>query len=567
MAYYEKRNDSINLAKSYNNVAILYKDYGDVELSLVYNRKALNLRKLLEDADGLGSSYHNIATIYQYQKLIDSAIYYYDKALSLTGLKKSASLLGSVHNNIAVSYQEKNELDKAEYHYYQGLKYRDSLGNNHGISQSKNNLAEMFRLKKNYVLAEKYGKQGLTLAKKHNYTEEIWRGYLHLANIKRDQKNYKEAYEYIDLYAKVKDSMRNNEEIRKMAEIEVAHSFNQKMLQDSLRRNQEQELFLKEQELEKVTLKEGQRRQKVIIWFSLAAGLILLVFVIFLVKSNKAKSMANTVISLKNTEIEYQKEILLQKNTEVLDSINYAKRIQGAILPTEEIMQTVLPDHFLIFKPKDIISGDFYWVDIKDDVVFLAVADCTGHGVPGAIVSVICANALSKSIEEGNNQTGEILDRTRELVVDQLSKNNSTVQDGMDISFVRFTRGENEEVQKLQWSGANNTLWILRKNSEEIEELKPNKQPIGKYANSVSFKTNEVEIAKGDTIYLFTDGFADQFGGEKGKKFKRANFKSLLLQSRHKSLPHQKMDVIHVFEEWKGNIDQIDDVCVMGIRF
>jgi serine phosphatase RsbU (regulator of sigma subunit)/tetratricopeptide (TPR) repeat protein len=564
--YYEKKSDSINLAKTYNNVGILYKDYGDEAKSLSYHKKALTIRKLIEDQEGLGSSYNNIATLYQDQKKIDSSIYYYQLALNIHEFSNSV-LLGAVYNNIAVAYKEKNELNKAEYYYIKSLNYRDSMGNNHGMSQSRNNLAELNRLKKNFELAEEYGRQGLAIAKEYNYTEEIWRGYLHLAHIYRDQKKYKEAYEYIDLYAKVKDSMRNSEEIRKMAQVEVAHSYNQKMLEDSLRRDQEQQLFLKEQEMEKITLKEGQRRQQVIIWFGLVGGLILFVFVIFLVKNNREKSRANAIISTKNAEIEIQKVSLEIKNKEVLDSINYARRIQHAILPTEGLMKEVLPEHFLIFMPKDIISGDFYWMHESDDSIFLAVADCTGHGVPGAIVSVICANALSKSIEEGNNQTGEILDRTRELVVDQLSKNNSTVQDGMDISFVRFITDENKDVQKLQWSGANNPLWILRKNSQEIEELKPNKQPIGKYENAVSFETNEVEIEKGDTIYLFTDGLADQFGGEKGKKFKRANFKSLLMKSRHKSLSHQKMDIINAFDEWKGNVDQIDDICVMGIRF
>lgn len=570
LAYYLKTKDSLDLAKTYNNIGNLYSDYGDHQKSLHYQLEGMKIRRALEDRVGLSSCYNNIALLYARKNILDSAIYYYQLALAIPEIEESPSLIGSINNNLGVAHKDNKNLDAAEHHLLIGLAFRDSVGDYHGSCQSRNNLSDVYRMKKNYVLAEQYAREALKLSKQYNYTEELWRNYLNLARIHKEQENYKEAYEFIELYSQVKDSLRNSEEIRKMAQVEVSHSYNQKLLQDSLRHEQEQELFLKEQELEKITLKEGQRRQQVIIWFSLAAGLILLVFVVFLVKNNREKSKVNTVISLKNTEIERQKETLLLKNREVLDSINYAKRIQGAILPTEEFMHRILPEHFLIFKPKDIISGDFYWLDEKENAIFLAVADCTGHGVPGAIVSVICANALSKSIEEGLDQTGKILDRTREIVVDQLSKNNSTVQDGMDISFLSITKnptGENSDTISLEWSGANNALWILRSGDNTIEEIQANKQPIGKYANNTPFSSHGLTLKKGDCIYLFTDGYADQFGGEKGKKFKRANFKSLLTETNHKSMMDQKADVVDAFENWKGNIEQIDDVCVIGIRF
>jgi serine phosphatase RsbU (regulator of sigma subunit) len=567
LTYYLKKRDSLNLAKTYNNLGNLYNDYGDAEKALEYQKENLRIRKKLEDFIGIGSAYNNLALLYENQKMSDTAIYYYQRALSLPDIKQSSTLYGAIHNNLAIVYKTKGNNSLAEYHLLKALQFRDSVGDTHGSCQTRGNLADTYRLMGNSTLAKKYAEEGMRMAKKYNHLEELWRNYLHLAKINKELKNFQEAYNYMELYADVKDSLRNKDEIRKMAQVEIGHKYNQKMLEDSLNREQEKELFLKQQELENIAIVEKQKRQEVIAWFSAGVGLVLLVLVFILIKNNRDKSETNRIISDKNAKIELQKFNLEVKNKEVLDSINYARRIQNAILPTEQELDDVLPEYCLLFNPKDIISGDFYWMDKFENNLFVAVADCTGHGVPGAIVSVICANALSKSIEEeGNTETGKILDRTREIVVDQLSKNNSTVQDGMDISFLRFIYNDNGTLQSAQWSGANNPLWILRKNSDQMEELQPNKQPIGKYASPIPFETNHISIDQGDTFYLFTDGFADQFGGEKGKKLKRANFKTILFDNRTVDLQKLKKELEQSFADWKGPHEQVDDICVMAIR-
>lgn len=263
-------------------------------------------------------------------------------------------------------------------------------------------------------------------------------------------------------------------------------------------------------------------------------------------------------------EIQHQKEMVEEKNREIVDSINYALRLQQAIIPPAEKIKEKFPDSFVLFKPKDIVSGDFYWMDVKGGVVSLAVADCTGHGVPGAMVSVVGANSLNRCVKEfGLKKPSSVLDKLRELIVETFEMSNHEVKDGMDISYISF----DIEKQKATWSGANNPLWILRKDAMEIEEIKADKQPIGKFEHSKPFSNHEIDLQKGDCLYLFTDGFADQFGGEKGKKLKAAAMRDLFISLKGVPMENQKIKINEAFENWKNFLEQVDDVCVMGIRF
>ena len=234
----------------------------------------------------------------------------------------------------------------------------------------------------------------------------------------------------------------------------------------------------------------------------------------------------------------------------------------------------------MIYRPKDIVAGDFYWLECIQDpksgkeLILVASCDCTGHGVPGAMVSVICNNALNRSVREYKRSTsGEILDKTREIVIEEFEKSDDDVQDGMDISLAVIDFDEKKEKANVLWSGANNPLWIIKKNSSEITEIKPDKQPIGKYDKINQFTTHSIELEKDDLIYLFTDGFQDQFGGETsdnklngGKKFKPARFKELLLSIKNENMESQKVHINNSFNDWKGNLDQVDDICIIGIR-
>jgi len=270
-------------------------------------------------------------------------------------------------------------------------------------------------------------------------------------------------------------------------------------------------------------------------------------------------------------EIQHQKEMVEEKNKEILDSILYAKRLQNAILPPMEKVKEVLPDSFILFKPKDIVSGDFYWMEAlssngggKLDDILIAAVDCTGHGVPGAMVSVVGSNGLNRSVKEfGLRKPSEILDNLRSLVEETFSTSESEVKDGMDIALCRI----NTDKQTVHYSGAHNPLWILRKDAEQIEEIRGDKQPIGKFDYGKPFSNHEFQLAKGDCIFFFTDGFSDQFGGSRGKKFRAAQLMETLLELRNLPMEAISTELNNRFETWKGNLEQIDDVCVIGVRF
>ncbi|HWY11416.1 MAG TPA: two-component regulator propeller domain-containing protein [Bacteroidia bacterium] len=260
-----------------------------------------------------------------------------------------------------------------------------------------------------------------------------------------------------------------------------------------------------------------------------------------------------------------QKELIEEKQGEILDSIKYAKRLQNAILPSENLVKHYLPDSFILYKPKDIVAGDFYWMHIiNEDHILIAAADCTGHGVPGAMVSIVCSNALNRTVKEfGITEPGKILDKTRELVIETFEKSESEVKDGMDISVCSISKLQ-EGNSIIKWSGANNPLWYIQNN--KLMEVGPDKQPIGKYDKETTFSVHTVELKKGDSVYLFTDGYADQFGGPNGKKFKYKNFKELLLAVNNLEMAAQKIKIEKALDEWKNNLEQVDDILLIGIR-
>jgi serine phosphatase RsbU (regulator of sigma subunit)/CHASE3 domain sensor protein len=264
--------------------------------------------------------------------------------------------------------------------------------------------------------------------------------------------------------------------------------------------------------------------------------------------------------------LEKSKQETEEKNREITDSIVYAQRIQEAILPDLGVMQKYLKDSFILYKPKDIVAGDFYWTIKTDEAVFFAVADCTGHGVPGAMVSVVCNNALNRSVREfGLTRPSEILEKCRDLVIETFSSGNHAVPDGMDIALVamRLNQPGNGSV-KIEYAGANSSMYIMKDN--ELQEIVADKQPIGKYQIQSSFTNHELTLEKGSSIYLFSDGLADQFGGPVGKKFKYKAFQDLLIANAAHTMELQKRNIDFAFENWKGDLEQVDDVCVIGVR-
>ncbi|MFI5164173.1 MAG: SpoIIE family protein phosphatase [Bacteroidia bacterium] len=260
-------------------------------------------------------------------------------------------------------------------------------------------------------------------------------------------------------------------------------------------------------------------------------------------------------------DIRDKNKIIEEKNKDITDSINYAKRIQKAILSGKEEMKNIFPDSFILFKPKDIVSGDFYWFSHRGNTIFIAAADCTGHGVPGGFMSMVANSFLNEIVNEKNiHEPDKILNALREKIIKALRQKDEVMEtkDGLDIALCSVR----ENI--LQFSGANNPVWLIR--NGELKELSPDKQPIGLHPNPKPFTIQSEPLQKGDVIYLFSDGYADQFGGPKKKKFMYRNFSGLILSVHRKTMDEQKKDLDKAIEDWKGNLEQIDDILVIGIR-
>jgi len=263
---------------------------------------------------------------------------------------------------------------------------------------------------------------------------------------------------------------------------------------------------------------------------------------------------------------EKEKEIFRLRNTElksaldeIKESFKYATRIQKAILPSDKNFKKHFPESFVMYNPKDIVAGDFYWLEEVNGEIFVAACDCTGHGVPGAMVSVVCHNALNRAVREfKKTESGTILEKTRDLIIEEFEKSEEDVKDGMDVVLCGIKN------KVLQFAGANNPLWIINKG--EFVEIKGNKQPVGKHITKEPFVNHTLQLEKNDIVYLFSDGFADQFGGPSGKKYRYSKLKELLISIKDLSMAGQKEILANNFETWKGDLEQVDDVLLIGIR-
>jgi len=564
MSIREELLDKKGVANVLINIGAVYHYQDDYTNALLYYERSLKMKKELEDENGVGSCYSNMGTVYVEQgdsalkagneilanKKFDAALKNYTHSLEINLKNDTKTGLAKDYNNIGTVYFKTGELDTALVYFSKCIEIRKEFNLKQGLSSAYSNIANIYFTKKIYGKALEYGINGYHLAKESNAIIEINSAASILYNTYKALNKSKKALEMHEEYVATNDSIKSRESSMQTINLKFKYEYDKKAAADSVTNVKSQEI--KDIEIAKQDLELKAKRNEQI---ALYGGVILLlIFGGFTYNRFKVTSRQKGII-------EHQKEIVEEKQKEILDSINYAKRIQNAILPPLRIVKEHLPESFIFYQPKDIVAGDFYWLEIKNEKILFAAADCTGHGVPGAMVSVICNNGLNRSVREhGITEPGLILDKTREIVIQEFEKSDDEVKDGMDISICSFSPA----TLTLEWSGANNPMWLVRNN--ELIEFKPNKQPIGKVENAKSFTTHKTELQKNDTLYIFTDGLQDQFGGANGKKFKAAQLKELLLSIQHKTMEAQKTIVHSAFEKWKGNLEQIDDVCLIGVR-
>ncbi len=313
-------------------------------------------------------------------------------------------------------------------------------------------------------------------------------------------------------------------------------------------------------------LKEQDEKKNLIIYASIALGILLLSLVILAYNRYLVKKRSAVILEKQNAEIQEKKEIIEEKNKDITDSIRYAKRIQNAILPSDDHMHSLFPESWCCFLPKDIVSGDFYWFEKESEYKLFGAVDCTGHGVPGALLSVVGHNLLGKALTDLKLV---MPDKILKFLDGEIHKtlrhkdmlNDNGIQDGMDISLCCY----HEKSKALFYAGAFNPMYVFR--NGQLLEFKADKILIGSGDSSnKNFKLHELKVESGDEVVLFTDGFADQFGGPFGKKLKYKPFKEMLLSVQNLTMKEQSTTVTRSFEEWRKDFDQVDDVCVLAVR-
>jgi serine phosphatase RsbU (regulator of sigma subunit) len=592
----EEINDTLFIANSLLNIGYIYSNQGDLPKALEYFHKSLKLQESINDKKGISYTLNNIGYVHDIQDNLSEALDYYHKSLKLREELGNKRGIGVILLNIGGIYRKKEEPEKALSYFEKSIKFLEEVGDKRGIANCLNNIGAVYNKQGKIIEALSYFNKGIILREETGDKRGVAYSYINigrsqfelgevrnaeksglnsleigneigipdiimnaaklLSEVYEKQAKGMSALEMYKLHITMRDSLNNEKNRKATAKQHAKYEYEKQKAIDDARHDKL--LAIEQEEKEKQQILTG----------TTTGGLgLVVVFLIFVFNRLRVTKKQKLVIEEQKQEVEQQKEVveaahfeLEEKNKEILDSITYAKRIQSAILPPMKIVKEYLNESFILYKPKDIVAGDFYWMEHINGKILFAAADCTGHGVPGAMVSVVCNNGLNRTVREhGLTSPGEILDKTREIVVAEFEKSEEEVKDGMDIALCSL------EGNKLQYAGAHNPLWIIRNN--EIIETKANKQPIGKFDNPVPYKTHSFELEKGDSIYIFSDGYVDQFGGEKGKKLKAKAFRELLLSIQDKNMEEQKIIIDEAFENWRGSLEQIDDVCIIGIRF
>jgi len=594
LALYEELGDDKMVANLLSNMGACYWNTGKKVEAIGLMLPSLKMAEEISDSTRIGTLLLNIGLIYsEMPSTIDSAQNYYLRAIEMGEALGNVELVGLGHLNLGEIYVDKEEHDSALFYFEKSLTI---LNSNIYIASALNFIGRIYSEKGDYQKALIYHQDALDLARKENaqtetvgillglastyeglnnpakaieyYTEagsiaeeigldlSLSGAYEGLATNYAEILDFPNAYKYLSLQNTIDDITYRIESDNKTTDLMNTYQMEKK----------QNEITLLEHQAEIEQLKS--KRQRAIIISTGFLGFILIA-VIFAVTS-RMRYIRNT-----NQKINKQKEL-------ITDSITYAQRIQSAILPSPEKLEQLLPDHFVLFRPKDIVSGDFYWIkEVKDHLVIVG-ADCTGHGVPGAFMSMLGITMFNDLIGDScYDAPGAILDRLREKVKEMLVQHGNTDEqkDGMDLAIAVFNRTTRE----IHFSGANNPLYIIREKSQpeqkdlepyasldngdyRLFELKGDKQPIGAHWEEAPFRTTSVHLKEKDSFYMFSDGYIDQFGGENRKKFKSMNFKKLLLSVQEERMDVQRQTLEQTFDQWRGPHEQIDDIIVLGVQ-
>ncbi len=599
--------DEDGASRVLNNLGKVFETTYDFDKALNNYEKSAEVRQKLKDEQGLSDVLDNIGNVYYKKQILEKSIDSYQKSAEINEKLNHPDELGATFNKMGVAYYELGNYDEATKYYQRSLNLKKQTGNDKDASMVLNNLGNINYNQNKYQRAISYYEQSLDLKENTDYVYGKAVSYFNLGNAYRQIESIPDAIKYYEACKNL--SFQNNYEELLARSLKVLSQLYKKDRQEEIAAEYEQllatsqyqdvdiEIQLSESQImgetdasqeiiyklteevrkqkeiaereanerarenllnsQRIRLKNEQIKRQRIILASMIAVIILVIGVLGLIYYQMIqKKKANKTLTEKNNLISKQAKL-------ITDNIKSASAIQRAAMPPDRLMKSELPEYFILNMPKDIVSGDFYWMEKRDGRIFIAVADCTGHGVQGAVVSMLGMALLNEIVNKSYvKHPGEILNQLSVKLKESLhaSGDIDEIREGMDIVLLKFDKNFNE----IEFAGANNPVYIIR--NGDIIEHRGDRSPIGYYSKEVNFTNQKIELQSGDSVYMFSDGFIDQLSGENYKKYLTKRFRNLLVEINPLNLEKRKEKLLEEFHNWKGNFQQVDDVMILCIK-
>jgi len=596
--------DKKDIAATYNNIGTLHRELQNFDKALEYYKKALELRKQTGNKEAVASSFNSIGSLYWLKKDYKNAIDNYKLALEIRQELDEKIQISATLKNLGIIFKDMNDFSKALDYYQQAIEIAINVNDLLGVASIQNLKGNLYKKSNDFAKAIEFYSNAHDIYKQINQRKEMALVANNLGEIYAQEKQtakaitaYNECYsiaseihekdaaktaalglstlykstgncakglEYFTIYVALKDSLQNDMNRKRIAEMEFETEIK---LKDTELIKQEYKLKGTEAELS---------RQRAFIFGTIIVIILIAIFTVLVLIQFSQKKKAYVLLDEKSTQLEDANNLLADKNKElaikndqITDSINYAKQIQEAILPPDELISAHFPHHFVMYRPKEIVSGDFYWFTVQEQYIFIAAVDCTGHGVPGAFMSMIGNTLLNEIVTiQKTFDTAEILEKLDNGVMNALKQKSGSdkrQEDGMDITLCRIDKS----AEMVQVALSNHRLVIIK--NGELSYLEGDNFSIGgmykiKQRKQAIFTSHTFAIEKGMKIYLHSDGIIDQFGGDNRERYKTPNFHKLLMKTQQTDIHEQFLAINQGFDDWKGTNKQLDDVLVIGIE-
>ena len=534
-----------SMATSYMNIANVYSVQRNDSLRLIYLEKSITIYRKLNNLNGLAVSLANMGNLQFERDSIDNAAKYLNEALEISEKLNIPLRIGASLSGLARCEARKKNASKAIELMKRAMYTVDTTGNKYEIALIQFDYGQMFSDLGRYDSAEVRFKTAVAIYDKLKMPGKFQEIYEGMARMYEQKGDWKQALVYTKKATSMKDSLQSEGVLQHQRNMEAMYKLNEK----------EQAIAM---------LNQQKSSQRLFLWLAVAGCLLMLLFLAVLFNRNKLKQKSNQLLEVQKAQLELQNATIEEKNKSITDSINYAQRIQSALWPRAKDFEQFLHSGFVMLKPKDIVSGDFYWLAERDGYIFIATVDCTGHGVPGGFMSMLGSLLLTEIIsDKGIIEPAEVLNQLRNRVITALRQTGESNEskDGMDMVLYRYEK----EKRELTYAAANNSFYVIT--NGELKEFLPDKQPVGYHLEMKPFTQHTITLEPHSMVYTFTDGIADQFGGPSGKKFKYKQFREILLKYSVLDMTSQEAELIKVHESWQGNHEQVDDILVMGIKF